>query len=94
VLVGSLVRVLAGQVQFRYDPADHVLVAENAPVSQQRESLGLGVVHNATARELFVFRFTRNLGAQPPLFPNVDVAPRMREVISVWLGFIEWCGCR
>jgi hypothetical protein len=89
VRVGSLVRVLAGQVKFRHDPPDHVLVAENAPVSQQRESLGLEVVHDATARELFVFRFTGNLAVEPPLFPNVDVAPRMGQVISIGLSFAE-----
>src|ERR1039457_5475781 len=77
------------QLQFRHDSSNHVLVSENAAVGKERESLGLCVVHDATGWELFVFRFSGNLAAQPPLFPNVDVAPRMGQVISVWLCFAE-----
>src|ERR1022692_3203300 len=74
------------QLQFRHDLANHVLVSENATVGEERESPGLCVVHDATAWELFVFRFSGNLAAQPPLFPNIDVAPRIGQEIAVVLG--------
>src|ERR1039457_6206067 len=74
------------QLQFRHDSSNHVLVSENAAVGEERESPGLCVVHDATAWELFVFRFSGNLAAQPPLFPNVDVAPRIGQEIAVVLG--------
>src|ERR1039458_1062871 len=74
------------QLQFRHDSSNHVLVSENAAVGEERESPGLCVVNDATAGELFVFRFSGNLAPQPPLFPNVDVAPRIGQEIAVVLG--------
>lgn len=87
--VRSFVGFLVWQLHFRHDLADDAVIFENASVSQQRESLSLGVVYDATAREVFVFRFTGSLAVQPPLFPNVDVAAGMGEVYSVWFGLAE-----
>jgi hypothetical protein len=89
VTVRSFVGFLVWQLHFRHDLPDDAVIFENASVSQQRESLSLGVVYDATAREVFVFRFTGTLAVQPPLFPNVDVAAGMGEVTpygSAWLS--------
>lgn len=59
--VVPLVRVRAGQVQFRHDPTDHALVSENAFVGEQTESPCLGVVDNPTPRRFLVLKYRSGL---------------------------------
>lgn len=89
--VGSLVDGLAGQVHGRHNLPDHALVAENAPVGEQRKSPGLRVVHDPTPRGFLIFHVDGSDAFPLEQRPNIDVAGRMRKVISVWLSLAQWC---
>jgi hypothetical protein len=77
------------QLQFRHDSSNHVLVAENAAVGKERESLGPGVERHPPTWGLFVFHFLGDQTASLVLFPHFGMTPRMGQVISVWLCFAE-----
>src|ERR1039458_8518610 len=77
------------QLQFQHDSSNHVLVSENAAVGEERESPSLRVVNYPPTGGVFVLLFLGVWTAFLVLFPHFGMTPRMGQVISVWLCFVE-----
>ena len=68
--VGSLVRVLVGQLHRRHDSSDRTLIPKDAPVREQPESPGPLVVHHSPTGRFLVLHVRRNDSAPLQLLPN------------------------
>jgi len=89
--VGSLICVIAWQVHRCHDLPDQILPLQNAPIGEQFESPNLRVVHHPAPRHFLVFHVVGSDAVSLEQRPNINMAPRMRKVISVWLSLAQWC---
>lgn len=74
-------RCVLGQIHFRHNFHNQVLVMQNVPVSEQRESQGLGVVSYSSPRIFVILHLGRHnialLEQRPNFHSSQDAALRV-----------------
>src|SRR5208283_5424892 len=86
--IGACLHFFA-QMQDFLDLGNQALVFENAPVGEDGEFPGGGMVHHSSARILFVLGATGNSSAALELCPNTNVAAGMCQVVHIRLRFAQ-----
>jgi hypothetical protein len=78
-------------VQVDFDRREKVFALQDAAISKNGESSGARprAVYHPSPRKFLVFRWRGYLADTEPLFPHVDVAARIIQVIAVLLALAE-----
>src|ERR1039458_9871414 len=75
--------------QFRHDSSNYVLVAENAPVSEQGEPLGLRVEHHPPAWKFLILELRRHSAFLLESCPHGNVIARVNLEVVVLFTFAQ-----